>query len=64
MLFHADRMSLEKWKARTAALCALTSVSILNSDIREQIIRKAGLWCGSRGARAVFVCMVSVRIAD
>ena len=64
MLFHADRMSLEKWKARTAALCALTSVSILNSDIREQIIRKAALWCCSRGARAVFVCMVSVRIAD
>ena len=54
MLFHADRMSLEKWKARTAALCALTSVSILNSDIREQIIRKAGLWCGSHGARAVW----------
>ena len=36
-------MTQEKEKARIAALCALTSVNPLNADMREKIIREAGL---------------------
>ena len=39
----AIQMTQEKEKARIAALCALTSVNPLNADMREKIIREAGL---------------------
>ena len=60
MLFHADRMSLEKWKARTAALCALTSVcpSSTQTYVSRSFARRA---CGVTAVvRGLYLCVWSL----